>query len=328
MLSPVAAGIPALPFASPGLAPGLGGNPSGGRAATPLDSLTLSGAAQTALAGAATDAIGSALDAAVNQLETDLTNLFVMLGLSRDTAAQVAHSISGALADGLAAAQDAASQLADSAKGVAGASASTGVAFSLQVTVVTQTVEVVIDRSRGTISVSFTHTSASLSVESAVAQSDPLIFDLDGNGISLSGLESGVDFDLDGNGVPERASWITGGDALLALDRDGNGTIDNGRELFGDQHGAADGFAELARFDDNGDGTIDGRDRVFGSLLLLDSRGTTRTLADAGITAIRLGALTRVDLPLAGGHLVAIGSFERADGGHGTVGEALCDVRV
>ena len=59
--------------------------------------------------------------------------------------------------------------------------------------------------------------------------------------------------DLDADGRMDSISVPTGDDALLALDRNGNGRIDDGRELFGDQHGAANGFAELARFDDNGD---------------------------------------------------------------------------
>jgi hypothetical protein len=104
--------------------------------------------------------------------------------------------------------------------------------------------------------------------------------------------------------------------------------IDNGGELFGDQHGAADGFAELKRFDANGDGAIDSQDPVFGSLLLLDARGGTKSLADAGITRINLDTQTRVDLPLDGGRLVATAAFDRADGSQGTVGEALCDVHA
>lgn len=82
-------------------------------------------------------------------------------------------------------------------------------------------------------------------------------------------------FDLDADGRMDSISVPTGDDALLALDRNGNGRIDDGRELFGDQHGAVNGFAELARFDDNGNGRIDAADAVFDQLRLLrfDAQG-------------------------------------------------------
>lgn len=338
MLSTLMAGTPAfspqslVPMAPASSPPDHAAQALGGPgAAAPADTLALSGSAQSVLAAgpaAVADSMADFIGAAIKQLETDLTNLFRMLGLSRDLAERMARSISGALTDGLAAFQDAASRLAAGAAGVADAGGQTAFAFSLSLTVVTRTVEIRIDRTTGTISVSFAESSMSLSVESAVAQSDPLIVDVGGDGIALSGLSAGKDFDLDGDGRPERASWITGNDALLAYDRNGNGTIDDGRELFGDQHGAADGFAELGRFDGNADRRIDARDPVFGSLLLLDARGGTRGLADAGITTILLDAVTRVDLPLFGGRMVATGSFERADGGQGTVGEALFDIRA
>ena len=99
-------------------------------------------------------------------------------------------------------------------------------------------------------------------------QSDPLVFDLNGNGLELSRVEDGVTFAIDGKGVQRKTAFVQGGDAFLALDRDGNGKIDGGQELFGDQNGAIDGFAELARFDENQDGSIDAQDKIFSQLQL------------------------------------------------------------
>ena len=143
------------------------------------------------------------------------------------------------------------------------------------------------------------------------ARRDPLALDLDGDGIETLGADGTVVFDHDGDGVKTGTGWVGADDAFLALDRNGNGSIDTGAELFGvdtvktDGSLAVDGFDALRDLDANGDGVFDTRDSEFANVRVWRDRdrdgvsdpGELSSLTDAGILSIDLNAAhNNVDL--------------------------------
>lgn len=137
----------------------------------------------------------------------------------------------------------------------------------------------------------------------------PIIIDLDRDQFHLTGLEDPVVFDIDADGDLEILSWTAAGtlDAFLVLDRNGNGSVDSGAELFGnytpllDGSTAANGYIPLAEFDlaavgGNENGFIDPDDVIYQELRLwvdwnhdgLSEPGEFLTLADAGLIRIAL----------------------------------------
>ena len=109
---------------------------------------------------------------------------------------------------------------------------------------------------------------------SAQPPKDPLIIDLGENGIVLTTIDDGVNFDLDNNGFSEKTAWIGDEDGFLVLDRNNNGLIDNGGELFGDQVSlsnglkSSSGFEVLAELDKNEDGLINNEDDIYDKLMV------------------------------------------------------------
>lgn len=157
---------------------------------------------------------------------------------------------------------------------------------------------------------------------------DPLVLDLDGDGIELTALagQTGPMFDMDGDGFLEHTGWVMPDDGLLTLDLNGNGTVDDISELFGSV--TTSGFTELAAHDSNGDGIIDSSDTEFANLKVwqdanrdgISQADELSGLADLGIASISLTA-TDDGSQNALNTVARTGSFTRTDGSTGTVGD-------
>jgi hypothetical protein len=126
---------------------------------------------------------------------------------------------------------------------------------------------------------------------------DPLVIDLDNDGIELAALGnaitgSQVHFDFGNDGFAERTGWVMPDDGILVHDKNGNGLVDNAGELFGSV--SVDGFDVLAVLDSNGDGKISEADAKFAQLRIwrdLNQNGAVdagemQTLAQAGLASI------------------------------------------
>jgi trimeric autotransporter adhesin len=147
-----------------------------------------------------------------------------------------------------------------------------------------------------------------LSPAHALKVCSPLVIDLKNNGIELGRAGVGVYFDMNADGVRDHIQWVRrGGDeGFLAMDRSGNGVVDNGAELFGvgtplvlEGRNAPNGFVGLAQYDarelgGNDDGLITHADAIWPQLRIwvdLDANGVAttdemRTLRSFGITAL------------------------------------------
>ena len=193
-----------------------------------------------------------------------------------------------------------------------------------------------------------------LTGDPAYGKSDPLVFDLDGDGIELAWL-AGVSrtFDADNDLYREPVAFAAADDGVLARDIDGDGRINNGGELFG--HGAVSGLDVLATLDGNhdgrvdaaddgladfnGDGAIDASDVYAGLLIWRDLNGDRISQANELQSAVDLG-IVAINVPeigvsyddagnpivlatVNGSHLIGGTTFERADGSTSMVGEVL-----
>ncbi|PKL44583.1 MAG: hypothetical protein CVV41_04260 [Candidatus Riflebacteria bacterium HGW-Riflebacteria-1] len=170
--------------------------------------------------------------------------------------------------------------------------------------------------------------------ELGIKKVDPLVLDLSGEGINLTEAGKGAIFDITADGKLDSTAWVRGNTAMLVYDRNGNGVIDNGSELFGDQNGAEHGFAELAKYDSNGDNKINFLDPIFKALKLYRDlngdgkidKNELQTLPELGIKALNLNFM-RTNADIKGNSLVLTGNFEREDGSTGQLADVLLGYR-
>ena len=162
---------------------------------------------------------------------------------------------------------------------------------------------------------------------------DPLVLDLDGDGVETTGTRDGtvILFDHNGDGVKTGTGWVKPDDGWLVLDRNNNGTIDSGRELFGvdtlKNNGqlAKNGFDALKDLDANQDGKIDVSDTVFANLRIwrdlnqdgISQAGEITTLSANSIISIGVNS-TAGSIDLGNGNVqTAAGTFTRSNGATG-----------
>lgn len=138
----------------------------------------------------------------------------------------------------------------------------------------------------------------------------PVLVDTGGDGFALTDAANGVNFDLSGDGKIDHVSWTRAGsdDAFLALDRDQNGTIDDGSELFGNFTAqppappeVRNGFLALAEYDKpqqggNNDGVIDNRDAVYGALLLWQDANHNGISEPDELRSLPASSVTQINL--------------------------------
>ena len=165
---------------------------------------------------------------------------------------------------------------------------------------------------------------SSFSFKAGDALIDPLVVNFGGTAAQLT--QERYAFDLNADGQQEQVAFAKGGSAFLALDKNGDGKISNGKELFGPSSG--NGFSELAAYDADHNSWIDENDPVYADLRLMsaDGSGGTQlaTLAQKNVGAIYLGnAATpftmKTDAQETQGEVVRTGVFLNEQGGAGTI---------
>ena len=136
---------------------------------------------------------------------------------------------------------------------------------------------------------------------------DPIVIDFNKNGITSTRLDNTVYFDHDNNGFKEATAWIEKDDGLLALDRNGNGKIDNGNELFGNHtvsntaYGytdpkATNGYEALKTYDINNDNVIDEKDEIFSKLKIWKDKNLNGITDEGELSSLAHNNIKSIDL--------------------------------
>ncbi len=164
--------------------------------------------------------------------------------------------------------------------------------------------------------------------ETESTKGDPILVDLDGDGkIGTTSIKNGVYFDHQGDGFAENSAWVDKNDGILVIDKNENGVIDNGSEVFGDNYVKGDGskavsgFDALRDLDSNNDGIISADDIEFNNIKILKGDGTLLTLVEAGIVSINLNSVNKNTVDKNGNTLISQGTFVYADGTTGNLGD-------
>jgi Ca2+-binding RTX toxin-like protein len=137
-------------------------------------------------------------------------------------------------------------------------------------------------------------------IKEAAKTVSPVVIDMNGDGVKTSAKGKHVYFDHDGNGFAENTGWVDSNDALLVLDRNQNGQIDDGRELFGNNtllvsgKKAKNGFEALAEFDENHDGVIDATDSVWSKLQLWQDKNQNGVVDEGELSALSASQITAI----------------------------------
>ena len=161
----------------------------------------------------------------------------------------------------------------------------------------------------------------------------PLIIDLDRDGVETTTLENGTYFDHDNNGFAEKTAWVGKDDGLLVRDINGNGQIDDGTELFGNNsvlssgEKAANGFEALKDLDSNNDGQFNSSDTAWNDVKVWKDtnqngqvdEGELLTLEQAGVESINLDYENSNAEDVNGNTIGQTGTFERENGTNGTI---------
>jgi hypothetical protein len=161
----------------------------------------------------------------------------------------------------------------------------------------------------------------------ALLLASPIVLDLDGDGVRTTSADQGVQFDVLGDGQVAKFGWVSSTDGFLVVDRNSDGIINDGRELFGsgtrlaDGRRAADGFAALAEFDSDKDGDVDANDANFNQLKVwvdgdqdgITDAGELKTLAELQIASLQVAA-TKSNEVDNGNALALQSNFTKTDG--------------